>query len=525
MTMTLQSSVVVTDPQLHASTSAQSPAILELHGISKLFDGKPALAHASFSVRAGEIHALLGENGAGKSTLMTIACGIYQADAGTLVFDNAPVRLSGPKDAHRLGVRMVHQHFKLVSQFSVRENILFACAQQVRERGRAAVLEASQKIADELGWPLEMDQLVAKLPVAGQQRVEIVKTLTQGARVLILDEPTAVLTDAESDALMARMRGLAAGGMAIVIITHRLREVAMYADRYTVMRRGATVATGMQKDIDITGIARLMVGETPMMERRPTPKAGRVVLSLNDIVTEPAEAEVHLRGVQLQVRAGEIYGVAGIGDNGQRELVEALNGTRALSSGQIVLDARRIDSMTTRARRALGLRVIPADRFADALCGDLSIADNFAITQYPDGLFGGPFALDRKALRASVERQISAYEIHGGTPDTRTRLLSGGNAQKLLLCRELQGDRRLIVASSPTRGLDVRARATVHSLLFEARDAGAAVLVLSEDLDEVLLLSDRVGVLNRGRIVGEADSASNQNLDRDTIGALMLIKT
>jgi len=500
------------------SSTRTNAVVLSMSGIDKAFAGKPALTRAEVTIRQGEIHALLGENGAGKSTLMTIACGIYQPDAGTVLVNGERVTIRGPSDAHDLGIRMVHQHFKLVSELSVKENLLLATGDLVRMKGKTQVLAISQRIADELGWPLPLTQAVAQLSVAAQQRVEIIKTLTQGAKVLILDEPTAVLTDSESDALMGRLRSLVTSGIAVVIITHRLREVARYADRYTVMRRGSTVATGLQRDIDVAGITELMVGATLPMTRQPTTQLGYPALSINDVVTVPGNGRVQLRGVAIQVKAGEIYGIAGIGDNGQRELVDAVNGQLTLQSGQVVLGDVRVDTQSTARRREQGLRVIPADRFADALCGDLSISENFVLTQYADKQFGNAFAIDRARVQQSTSEHIQQYEIHGAAPRMRTRLLSGGNAQKLLLARELQGDYRVIVAHSPTRGLDVRARAAVHRLLFAARDAGAAILVLSEDLDEVLLLSDRIGVLNRGKIMGELEGSA----DRQAVGALML---
>ena len=531
-----------------AVTVSPNAVAFAMAGIGKAFAGKPALSDAGVTIRQGEIHALLGENGAGKSTLMTIACGIYQADAGSVLFDGERVTIKGPSDAHRLGIRMVHQHFKLVLELSVKENLLLATGDLVRAKGRAAVLAISQRVADELGWPLAelLPLAVAQLSVAAQQRIEIIKTLTQGAKVLILDEPTAVLTDGESDALMGRLRFLAESGIAVVIITHRLREVARYADRYTVMRRGATVATGLQQDIDLAGITELMVGAetsrstfiadstatssasstassaasplSTVVTCQPSTVIGQPALSINDVVTSTGDGRVPLRGVAIQVRSGEIYGVAGIGDNGQRELVDVVNGQLMLQSGQVVLGDVRVDSASTARRRERGLRVIPADRFADALCGDLSVSENFVLTQYADKQFGGPFAINRQRVQQSTAEHIQQYEIHGASPKMRTRLLSGGNAQKLLLARELQGDFRVIVAHSPTRGLDVKARAAVHRLLFAARDAGAAILLLSEDLDEVLLLSDRIGVLNRGKIVGEL----NGGADRQAVGTLML---
>ncbi|MFC3231424.1 ABC transporter ATP-binding protein [Marinibaculum pumilum] len=497
------------------------PAVLRLQGIDKSFDGNPALADAHFTLAAGEVHGLLGENGAGKSTLMTVAAGLYRPDAGRIELHGRPVEIDGPTAARAQGIGMVHQHFKLVRRFTVAENVALACP-ALKPAGLADAIAAC---AQGLGFTLRPAALIDSLSIAERQRVEIVKTLLGGARILILDEPTAVLTDEEGALLLAAVRRLADTGTAVVLISHKLREVARHADRVTVMRGGRTVVAGQPTaGLDVDRMAELMVGVSPPADAWRGGHPGRPLLQLNDLALSPGDGGVALQDLQLAIRGGEIYGIAGVGGNGQTELVDLLAGLRRAAAGQIVLDDRRIDGLSTAARRRLGLRVVPADRYGRALAGDLRVFENFAMTALRGGAYGPAAWLRRGRMRDAAAAAIDAHDVRGARPDTRTRLLSGGNAQKLVLARELGPGMRALLAHSPSRGLDVRAAAAVHERLREARDAGAAILVISEDLDEVMALSDRIGVLTRGRIVGEFAAAGDggERFPRAEIGRLMV---
>ncbi len=493
-------------------------AALELSGLTKDFDGLKALDRAWFRLDYGEVHALLGENGAGKSSLMNVACGLYVPEEGRIVLDGAAVEIAGPAHARALGIGMVHQHFKLVRSFTVAENVMLA--NPVRgswSRGIERIAAGIRRYSEELGFPLDPDARVDSISVAEQQRVEIVKVLIGGARVLILDEPTAVLTDEEADRLLTLVRDIAAQGSAVALITHKLREVHAFADRVTIMRGGRTVAAEDPATLSSARMTELMVGSAP---RDDTPRAGAVGgvrLAIAGLEAGGAGGPKRLAGVSLAVRGGEIYGIAGVGGNGQTELAEILVGVREATSGSIALDGVEISAAHPRRRRRAGLASIPADRYALGLAADLTVSENYGLSGLEAGKYGG-WWVSGAAMDEDTAAAIEAFEIQGAAPLTRSRLLSGGNAQKLVLARELARDAGVLVAHSPTRGLDVRACAAVHTHLRRARDAGAAVLLISEDLDEVLDLSDRVGVLNRGRIVGELDRPA----DRQAVGRLMV---
>ncbi|MFM0736419.1 ABC transporter ATP-binding protein [Paraburkholderia xenovorans] len=504
------------------------PEALSLTGIRKSFDGFVALDDADFTVRWGEVHALLGENGAGKSSLMNIAAGLYTPEAGTLLVDDNPVRLAGPRDAARQRIGMVHQHFKLVMPFTVAENILLGLpdgsVDPTRSHGRklAALREAIVRQAQALGFDIDPDRRVAQLSVAEQQRVEILKVMLAGARILILDEPTAVLTAAEAAALLGTVSQLARDGAAIVLVTHKIADVRRYADRVTVMRAGRTVTTLDPREVDEDELVRLTVGDAVAVPARPRATPGAARLVLRGVRTSSAKGPPALAGIDLSVRAGEIYGLAGVGGNGQGELVAAIMGLMPLADGAIELaevgDLRALD---TGARRDLGIAWIPADRYGLALAGTLSVAENFGVTQADTGRFGGLLRLDRARLDAAALAAVHAFDVRGvRSPRQKTALLSGGNAQKLVIAREFGRTRtlRVAIAHSPSRGLDARAGAQVHERLCVARDEGAAVLLISEDLDEILALADRVGVIVRGRIVAEFTAP----VDRQAVGQAMV---
>ncbi len=494
---------------------------LALEGIDKAFDGVAALTAAGLAVRWGEVHGLLGENGAGKSTLMNVACGLYSADAGHLSLSGAPVALRGPADATRRGVGMVHQHFKLVAPFTVAENVLLACGPALAARTLAAAAQATREAAADLGFAVEPEARVGSLSVAERQRVEILKLVILGTDILILDEPTSVLTDEEAEAVLGLLRRMAEAGKAVVLITHRLSEVLDHADRVTVMRGGRTVLAGEPAgDLDAARLAQVMVGETVSEPQAPRGAQGPPVerLEIAGLTVPRASGGAAVEALTLAVRGGEILGIAGVGGNGQSELVEALTGLRGHVQGSIRIDGHEVATLPVAERRRRGLRLVPADRFAYALLPDHRAYENLAITAVPTGRYGASWWLDRAAMRRDAVAAFAANQIIGGQPETRTRLFSGGNAQKLLLARELAEGAALLVAHAPTRGLDIRACQAVHSAIVAAAEAGSACLLISEDLDEVLRLSNRIAVMSRGRLHGPFAS---DEIGRAGIGALM----
>ena len=495
------------------------PAI-ELLGVSKSFDGFQALSNASFSVKQGEVHALLGENGAGKSSLMNVAAGLYRPDAGTIRIRGEEVSIDGPTQAKRLGIGMVHQHYKLVRSFNAIENILLASNTSRYGAGIKTIEEALNRQKDAIGFDVDLNRPVGSLSVAEQQRVEILKVLVGGAQILILDEPSAVLTDKEAETLLQTMRQLARKGASVVLVTHKLGEVKSHADRVTVMRRGETVDTIVPKDRSIADLTRLVVGEVVSETRHPATLIGAPILKVDGISACRNDGHRTLTDASFQVRRGEVYGVAGVGGNGQTELAEILMGVRKPLSGRIEFSGLGDVTHDGAARRRdFGLVSIPADRHAYGLAGDLSVTDNYSVHGVRSGKLGGWMRTNGRDAGAQSKAAVEAFEVHGiRSVKQKASLLSGGNAQKLVIAREFETTPRVVVAHSPSRGLDVRATSEVHRRLLEARDAGAGVLLISEDLDEILLLSDRVGVMSGGRIVSEFETP----VDRQVVGTAMV---
>ncbi len=494
-------------------------AALELQGVHKSFDGNPALVDAFFSAAWGEVHALLGENGAGKSSLMNMVCGLYAPDTGSIKIDGRAVTVDGPLAARGLGVGMVHQHFKLVATMSVAENILLGHGKGGWRRSLRSVRGEIAGIGARIGFTIDPDARIDTLSVSEQQRVEIIKAMIGGAKILILDEPTAVLTDDESAGLLTQLRLFAQSGACIVLITHKLREVFSHADRVTVMRGGQTVDAG-RKPSDFTPekLSALMVGEARVYQIGEHLPPGQVRLELKQLSARRDNGAVALDRLNLQLRGGQVYGLAGVGGNGQAELAEVLMGIRAPKSGVLELEGGPVPPASSGRLRRHGVAHVPAERYLYGLAGDLTVMENFVITHLKDGRFGAWGWTDRRAFERETDAAIAAHNIQGARAATRARLLSGGNAQKLVLARELSGEPGVLVAHSPTRGLDVRACAAVHRALREASRAGTAVLLISEDLDEVLSVADRIGVINRGRIVREYDAPA----DRQEIGRFMV---
>jgi simple sugar transport system ATP-binding protein len=493
---------------------------LQLVGIRKSFDGALALDGASFESRAGEVHALLGENGAGKSSLMNVAAGLYAPDVGSIVINGVATSLKGPAAARLHGIGMVHQHFKLVKRFTIAENILLANRQPHFSSGIKNIRAEIRKQTDELKFDLDPDRGVDTLTLAEQQQVEIVKVLVGGVSILILDEPTAVLTDAESEGLLEIVRRLARSGTAVVLVTHKLHEVKRYTDAVTIMRGGKTVATLDPRQASAAELTELTVGQTVSLPARMRQQGGTTRLNVGALHYARGDGRVMLKNTSFHVRAGEIYGIGGVSGNGQAELAEALIGAIEPSLGEIWLDsAGDIAHASIAKRRGAAVAAIPADRYTYALAGSLSVADNFAIAHIRSGRYGGVGLVNRSAIRTEAMAAVKAYDVQGvRSAGQKTSLLSGGNAQKLVIAREFSREPKVVVAHSPSRGLDARACAAVHQRLVAARERGAAIVLISEDLDEILSLSDRIGVMTRGEIVAEFERPA----DRQAIGRAMV---
>jgi simple sugar transport system ATP-binding protein len=495
---------------------------LALHGIRKVFDGFVALDGAHFEARHGEVHALLGENGAGKSSLMNIAAGLYAPEAGTLSIEDNPAVLKGPKDAAALGVGMVHQHFKLVRPFTVIENLLLydhGLRDKRFAQRKALMGEAVQRRAASLGFSIDVQCRIDQLSIAEQQRVEILRVLIGGARILILDEPTAVLTDAESESLLQTVRQLASQGACVVLVTHKMQDVKRFADRVTVMRAGRTVATRAVEQTSAAELVELTVGQSPAPAARPTHMPGDVALRTRDLNRPAKGSSQPLQSIALELRAGEVFGIAGVGGNGQTEFVETLMGLEPAQSGSIEMRGEALRPGDIAQRHALGLAVIPSDRQRLALAQSLGVAENVALASVARGDLGSWWKLDRRGLQQLAAAAVKAFDVQGvRSLQQKAALLSGGNAQKLVLAREFGKAPSVVIAHSPSRGLDVRASAQVHQRLLDAAAQGAAVLLISEDLDEVMSLSHRIGVMNRGRIVAQFDHP----FDRQALGQAMV---
>src|SRR5690242_8838194 len=482
---------------------------LELRGITKSFGSLVANDHIDLVVQPGEIRALLGENGAGKTTLMNVLYGLVQPDEGEILLDDQPVVIRSPRNAIRAKVGMVHQHFMLVPVFTVAENVtlgsepvrrgpfgLPSLGLLDRRKARREVLELSERF----GLRVDPDALVEELPVGVQQRVEIIKALLRDASVLVLDEPTAVLTPGETEDLFRVMRELRAGGRSIIFISHKLKEVQAIADAITVIRRGKVVgerppSTGSAE------LASLMVGRSVQLRVSKEPaRPGEVVLDVKDLVVAGERGEQSVRDVSFEVRAGEILGVAGVQGNGQTELAEALMGLRP-STGSVHLDGADLGHASTRDLLRAGIGYIPEDRSEDGIVGDFSVADNLILDVYDRPPYANGIALNLSAIRDSAATRVQEYDVRTTSVDTPAGTLSGGNQQKVVVAREMGRDVKLLLVSQPTRGLDVGSIEFVHKRLVAQRDAGAAVLIVSSELDEIYALADRIAVMYEGRIV------------------------
>jgi simple sugar transport system ATP-binding protein len=496
-----------------ASPEAAPELALELRGITKRFGPVVANDGVDLQLRRGEIHALLGENGAGKSTLMNVVFGMLRPDAGQVLVDGRPVEVASPREAMDLGVGMVFQHFMLIPVMTVAENLVLGAEPQ---RRGLLDLEAARRrcreLSDRYGLAVDPDATVADVTVAQQQRVEILRALDRGARILVLDEPTAVLTAQEAADLVEVLRALREGGTSIVFISHKLHEVLAVADRVTVLRRGRTVGTVETAGADEASLARLMVGRDVVLRvDKAAATPGEPLLAVRDLHVDDDRGLRAVDGLSLEVRAGEIVALAGVDGNGQRELIDAVAGLRPVVSGSVALRGRDLTGRSPREVRDAGLGHIAEDRQARGLVLDFSLSENLALRD--PGRFGRFGLLSPRRMVQAAKGLLAEFDVRGGSPATPARSLSGGNQQKVVIAREVSGDPDALIAAQPTRGLDVGAIEFVHRRLLAERDRGKAILLVSLELDEVRALADRILVLFRGRIVGElAPDASDEQL-------------
>ncbi|WP_246858423.1 ABC transporter ATP-binding protein [Citricoccus sp. SGAir0253] len=491
---------------------------LELRGITKTFGAFTANDSIDLTVESGQVHSLLGENGAGKSTLMNVLFGLYEPTAGEILVDGRPVRFSGPGEAMAAGIGMVHQHFMLIPVFTVAENVALG-----DERTRAAGvldLEATRRrireISDRFGFRVDPDARVEDLPVGVQQRVEIIKALVRDARVLILDEPTAVLTPQETDELLDIIRQLRDSGTAVVFISHKLREVKAISDRITVLRRGRVVGTA-DPAADQSELAALMVGREVVLNRtKSAPTLGEETFTVSDLTVLGPDGVRLVDGVSFGIRRGEVLAIAGVQGNGQTELTEAIMGLHR-AQGSIRLEGRELVGRSPRQVIRAGVGYVPEDRSTDGLVGPFSVAENLVLNRFDRPPAGNGVQLRPRAIRELAERRVREFDIRTQGVDLPVGTLSGGNQQKVVMARELVDDLKLFIASQPTRGVDVGSIEFLHERIIRERDAGTPVMIVSTELDEVLELADRIAVMYHGRIIGIVPGDTS----RDDLGLMM----
>ena len=492
---------------------------LELRNITKRFGTLVANDNISLTLAPGEILSLLGENGAGKSTLMNVLYGLLQPDEGQILIDDKPVKFAGPGDAMAAGIGMVHQHFMLIPVFTVAENVVLGHEPtgKVGNLDIDAARKLVKEISDRFGFDIDPDAKVQDLPVGAQQRVEIIKSLARDAKILVLDEPTAVLTPQETDELMDIMRGLSENGTSIIFITHKLREVQKVADRIIVIRQGKVVSEASPK-ATAGELASLMVGrEVDLDTKKSAAKIGAETLVVKDLTVLDDRNQQMVNGISFSVHDGEILAIAGVQGNGQTELAEAILGLRKIHSGSITVAGKDLTKSNVRQVLEAGVGYIPEDRKKDGLVGEFSISENLML----DGSFGKPFAkgvqIDFAKRDEIAAKLIQEFDIRTPSADTLAKQLSGGNQQKVVVAREMSRDLKVLIASQPTRGVDVGSIEFIHEQIVAARDAGKTVVIISTELDEVLALADRIAVMYRGRIVGIVDAKAT----REKLGKMM----
>jgi simple sugar transport system ATP-binding protein len=498
-------------------------ALLKMENITRLYPGVIANDNVNFSVLPGEIHALLGENGAGKSTLMNVLYGMTTPDSGQIYWNDQPVHIDSPRAANELGIGMVHQHFMLVPVFTALENIVLSVQDEAGVWLQTNQVEARvRQMSDEFGLEIDLNMLTEQMPLGMQQRVEIVKALYRGATLLILDEPTAVLTPGEIDGLFRILRQAAQDGYAIIFISHKLDEVMKISDRVTVLRDGHTIATLETAATNKQQLAELMVGRevTLQVEKPPQATGTRSLLQLDNVSVDPIEGRDQLRGVSLEVRPGEIFGIAGIDGNGQRALLEAICGLRHPSSGHIhILEQETTHKSPRQIIDLIGIGRIPEDRHRMGLLLSMPIRDNLVLQEYRLGEMSwfGWFMRPQNIL-SFARRLVERFDIRTPSVTIPVSSLSGGNQQKVIVAREMNNNPPVLIVANPTRGLDVGAMEYVYQQLLHQRAQGTAILLISSELEEILQLSDRIGVLYAGELMGVLD---DNDADRTKIGLMM----
>ncbi len=492
---------------------------LEMRGIVKKFPGVLANDQVDFEVRTGEIHALLGENGAGKSTLMKILYGLYQPEEGEILLNGQPIQINSPTDSINYGIGMIHQHFMLVNNLTVAENVALGLKSSRGLRLDLDIVTARIKeLAKNYGLNIDPNATISDLAVGQRQRVEIIKALYRGAALLVLDEPTAVLTPQEVDELFIIFRQMAADGHALIFISHKLHEIFALTNKVTVLRDGRVVGTRATADVTKADLAEMMVGRPVSFERdRGKPNLAEVRLELKKVNAVNEQGQPVLRNVDLQVRSGEILGVAGVSGNGQKPLAEAIMGLITVTSGQIDLDGKVVTSLAPSQRIEMGLSYIPEERMHDGVVKDFSVEENLILQDHIWAPFSKGIMLVLKAIVENAKKLIKNFDIRTPSRETLVKSLSGGNIQKVVMARELSRKPRILIAAQPTRGVDIGAIEYIHGQLLEQRAEGLATLLISEDLDEVRNLSDRIAVMFDGEIMGIVDN------DKTTVAELGLM--
>lgn len=494
---------------------------VEMRGIVKRFPGVVANDNIDLDIHRGEIHALLGENGAGKSTLMNILYGLYKPDAGEIRIDGQVVHFSGPNMAIRHGIGMVHQHFMLVEPFTVAENIILGNEpRQGMKLDRRQAIAKVEELSKKYNLHVDPHARIADISVGMQQRVEILKALYRGAELLILDEPTAVLTPQEADELIVTMRQLVAAGKSIIFISHKLKEVLRSCDKVTVIRRGKKITTLPTAGASMNELAALMVGRDVQLTVSKTPATpGDPVLKVENLQALNNRGLPALRDVSFTVRAGEIVGIAGVEGNGQTELVECISGLRSATSGRIEVNGQQVANLPPRQVQEAGVAHIPQDRQKHGLVLDFTVAENIIMRKYFQPPFCQSLFINQRVTDEYADKLVAKYDVRTPSVQTLARSLSGGNQQKVIVAREIEQNPDLLIAAQPTRGLDVGAIEFIHNQLLQQRDAGKAILLVSLELDEIMALADRILVMYEGQIVGELSDAE---ATEEKIGLLMV---
>ncbi|MCJ8236906.1 ABC transporter ATP-binding protein [Peteryoungia algae] len=500
------------------SAANQAPAI-ELIGIDKKFGAVHANKNINLTVAKGSIHGIIGENGAGKSTLMSILYGFYQADHGSIHIDGKPITIKDSQAAISAGIGMVHQHFMLVENFSVLENLMLGAeGGALLGKGTDAARTSLKKLEEDYELEVDPDAIVEELPVGLQQRVEILKALYRGAEILILDEPTGVLTPAEADHLFKILGVLRDQGKTVILITHKLREIMAITDTVSVMRRGEMVATRKTSETTVEELAELMVGRRVLLhvEKQPA-NPGEIFLSVRNLTVKDGRGVVMVDDVSFDVRSGEIVGIAGVAGNGQSELLEAITGIRKPTSGEIWINGQNVAGLDPAELRGIGIAHIPEDRHHMGLVLPFEESQNAILGYHRDERYGkGPF-LNPDLIRKGAAEEIEKYDIRPPNPRLKTANFSGGNQQKIVVAREIERDPKLLIVGQPTRGVDIGAIEFIHKRIVETRDAGKAVLLVSVELDEIRSLSDRILVMFAGKVVGEKTPDTGEQ----TLGLMM----